>query len=100
MPAYAEHARAIAAELTTLDGVQLVPDPPVTNMMHVYLRGSTEKLDAAIRRIATERQLWTFPKTSTSELPGWQVVELSVGDATMDFEPAEVRALVAEILAA
>ena len=39
------------------------PDPPVTNMMHVYLRGDAERLDAAIRRIATERGLWTWPKT-------------------------------------
>ena len=38
-------------------------------------------------------------RPSTSELPGWQVVELTVGDATLEFEPAEVRALVAEILA-
>jgi threonine aldolase len=99
MPAYVEHAKAVAAELTTLDGVLLVPDPPVTTMMHVYLRGEAAALDAAIRRIAIERQLWTWPKTSPSDVPGWRAVELTVGDATMDFAPAEVRALVAEILA-
>ena len=99
MPAYVEHAKAIAAELTTLDGVQLVPDPPVTTMMHVYLRGEAAALDAALRRIATERRLWTWPKTFPCELPGWRAVELGVGDATLDFAPAEVRALVAEILA-
>ena len=43
--------------------------------------------------------MWTWPKTFTTDLPGWRVVELSVGDATMEFAPAEVRALVAEILA-
>jgi threonine aldolase len=99
MPAYVDHARAIAAELATLDGVLLVPDPPVTPMMHVYLRGEAEQLDAVVRRIAIERGLWTWPKTFTTELPGWRVVELSVGDATMEFAPGEVRALVAEILA-
>ena len=99
MPAYLEHAQAIAAELAALDGVLLVPDPPVTPMMHVYLRGEADRLDAAIRRIAVDRSLWTWPKTFTTELPGWQVVELSVGDATMEFTPGEVRALVAEILA-
>jgi threonine aldolase len=99
MPTYVAHAQAIAAELATLDGVRLVPDPPVTPMMHVYLRGEAEALDAAVRRIAVDRGLWTWPKTFTTELPGWQAVELSVGDATMGFTPAEVRALVAEILA-
>jgi threonine aldolase len=99
MPAYVAHAQGIAAELATVDGVLLVPDPPVTPMMHVYLRGDADRLDAAIRRIAVERGLWTWPKTFTTELPGWQVVELSVGDATLAFTPSEVRALVAEILA-
>ena len=99
MPAYVAHAQAIAAELAALDDVLLVPDPPVTPMMHVYLRGEADRLDAAIRRIAVERGLWTWPKTFTTELPGWQVVELSVGDATMEFTPGEVRALVAESLA-
>jgi threonine aldolase len=99
MPAYVDQAKAIAAELATLDGVLLVPDPPVTPMMHVYLRGEADRLDAVIRRIAVERGLWTWPKTFTTELPGWRVVELSVGDATMEFTPGEVRALVAEILA-
>jgi hypothetical protein len=99
MPAYVDHARAIAAELATLDGVLLVPDPPVTPMMHVYLRGQADRLDAVVRRIAVDRGLWTWPKTFTTELPGWRVVELSVGDATMEFAPGEVRALVAEILA-
>jgi threonine aldolase len=99
MPAYVEHAQAIAAELTTLDGVQLVPDPPVTTMMHVYLRGEAAALDATIRRIATERRLWTWPKTAPCELPGWRAVELTIGDATLNFAPAEVRDLVAEILA-
>jgi threonine aldolase len=99
MPAYVAHAQAVAAELATLDGVQVVPDPPVTPMMHVYLRGSAQALDATLRRIATERLLWTWPKTYTSELPGWQAVELTVGDATLGFTPVEVRTLVAEILA-
>ena len=99
MPAYVAHAQAIAAELAAVDGVLLVPDPPVTPMMHVYLRGDADRLDAAIRRIAVERGLWTWPKTFTTELPGRRVVELSVGDATMEFTPGEVRALVAEILA-
>ena len=30
--------------LATLDGVLLVPDPPVTPMMHVYLRGEADRL--------------------------------------------------------
>src|SRR5262245_16696539 len=35
MPAYVEHARAIGAELGLIEGVEVVPDPPQTPMMHI-----------------------------------------------------------------
>lgn len=100
MPTYVDHARAIAAELAGLDGVELVPDPPVTPMMHVYLRAPAEALTAAMRRLAVEDGVWTWPKAFPSDLPSWQVVELGVGDATLGWSPAEVRDLVAGLLPA
>src|SRR5262245_30209291 len=39
MPAYAAHARALAAALSTVDGLEVVPDPPQTPMFHLLLRG-------------------------------------------------------------
>ncbi len=98
MPAYVEHARAIAAALTDVPGVEVVPAPPVTPMMHLYLRGHADTLDSALRRIATEQGLWTWGSTSRTDLPTWQVVELSVGDATLEFAPIEVAAIVTDIL--
>ena len=98
MSAYVEHARAIAAQLGQLTDVQVAPDPPVTPMMHLYLRGGADELDTALRRIATEQLIWTWGSTSPSEVPGWQVVELTVGDATLEFSPAAVRDIVADIL--
>ena len=38
MPRYVEHARAIAAAVGGLDGVEVRPDPPQTPMMHLHLR--------------------------------------------------------------
>src|SRR5215467_2073186 len=58
MPAYQEHARAIAAALAGLDGVRVIPDPPQAPMMHLLLRTSQEGYAAAARRLATERGLW------------------------------------------
>ena len=37
MAAYVEHAQAIAAVLAGIEGVQVVPDPPQTPMMHLHL---------------------------------------------------------------
>ena len=55
MAAYVDHARAIAEDLRSLDGVELVPDPPFTNMMHIYLQASAEGLtDAMLSMIRRE----------------------------------------------
>jgi threonine aldolase len=100
MTAYVEHARAIAAALSDLDGVRLVPDPPQAQMFHLHVDRPADDLLAGVRRVAAEREVWTWSWTFASETPGWSVVELAVGDATMRFTPAEVRDLVAEILRA
>ena len=100
MTSYAGHARAVAVELAGLDGVEIVPDPPVTAMMHVYLRAPADALSAAMRRLAVDDGVWTWQRAFPSDLPAWQVVELSVGDATMTWSPGEVRDLVAGLLSA
>ncbi|MGH8940524.1 MAG: threonine aldolase family protein, partial [Actinomycetes bacterium] len=98
MTAYAEHARAVALELAALDGVELVPDHPPTNMMHLHLRAPAEPLTAAMRRRAEHEDLWTWPKGFPTERPDWQAVELTVGDATLEWTPDEVRELVSTLL--
>ncbi len=98
MPAYVEHARAIAAALGDLDRVRLVPDPPQAQMFHVYVDRPADELLAGVRRVAAQRKVWTWSYTFPSDTPGWSVVELAVGDATLDFTPAEVRHLLADVL--
>jgi len=98
MPAYVEHARAIAAALTGIDGVDIVPDPPQTPMMHIHIRTTPEAAVAGIRRLATEQRLWTWPGTWATDTPGIRVVELSAGDATLELTPGEVAAVIRELL--
>jgi cytochrome P450 len=100
MTSYVEHARAVAAALAELDGVEIVPDPPVTPMMHVHLRAPANRLDAAIRSLALEKDTFTWPKSTPTDLVSWQAVELTVGDATLEWTPGEVRDLVAGLLTA
>jgi hypothetical protein len=69
-------------------------------MFHLYVDRPAEDLLAGVRRVAAERKVWTWSFAFPSETPGWSVVELSVGDATLGFTPAEVRDLVADILRA
>ena len=44
-------------------------------------------------RIAEEEGIWTWKATFPGTHPDWQIVELTVGDSTLDFEPGEVRGL-------
>jgi threonine aldolase len=93
MAAYYEHARAIASALADLPGVEVVPDPPQVPIMHVLIRATAPDLAAAVLRLARERGVWTFRGWFASDSPSTQRVELSVGDATLGFTPAEVRDL-------
>ena len=100
MEAYAAHAKAIAFELSTLDGVEVVPDPPQTPLMHLYLRTTSAVLIAGVRQMATEQRLWTWSGSSPTEIPGYRRVELTVGDATLAFTPTEVADAVRGLLPA
>jgi threonine aldolase len=100
MEAYVEHARAIAAVLTRIEGVQVVPDPPQTPMMHLHLRTTPALVTAAIRHMATEQRLWTWGGSSPTDTPGVRRVELTVGDATLAMAPEEVADVVRALLPA
>ena len=100
MGAYVAHARVIAAALSAVDGVQVVPDPPHTPMMHVHLRTTAAAVTAGIRRLATERGLWTWGGSSPTDTPGTRRVELTVGDATLALTPDEVAGAVRALLPA
>jgi len=95
---HGEHARAVCAELATIDGVTVVPDPPVTNMAHLYLLTDRDGFAAATRALAMEDKVWTWSHLGTADTPDRVVVELTVGDATLEWTPEEARDLVAGLL--
>jgi threonine aldolase len=98
MRRYHELAVAIAKELSAIDGIALVPDPPHTNMMHLYLRGSSHGLQLAALEVAQETRVWMFDRTWTSPLPGQALVEFTVGDATLELSPQEVGELFRKLM--
>ena len=99
MPRYFEHALAIADKLRTIPRVEVVPDPPQTPMMHLHLRVDADAFLASAVRIAEERGIFTWPGSSAGESPSTRVVELTVGDATLELSPDQIAELVAELVA-
>jgi threonine aldolase len=100
MDGYYRHALAIAAALADVPGVEVVPDPPHTPMMHLLVRATGAELADAVLRLARDDGIWTFGGWWTSESPRTQKIELSVGDATMEFGPDEVRDVLATLAGA
>jgi threonine aldolase len=99
MPRYFEHAKAIAEKLAAVPGVEVLPDPPQTNMMRLLLRVDEKGLRAAACRIARDRGVYTFRWSGPGQSPATRMVELSVGDATLAFKPREVAGIVGELVA-
>ncbi|HYK33291.1 MAG TPA: beta-eliminating lyase-related protein [Streptosporangiaceae bacterium] len=95
MPGYFEHAKAIAAELSKLDTVRVVPDPPQTPMMHMLLRTTPQRFADGVRVLAADRGVWAWDKAKTTGDPDVMRLELSVSDATCEFSAADVAAIIA-----
>ena len=98
MPRYVEHARRIAEKLRAVPNVEVAPDPPHTNMMHLYLRVDEKALKAAAARIARERGIFTWPGSAPGQGNRTRVLEFTVGDSTLTFKPQEVAELIAELV--
>ena len=96
---YVEHARAIAAELATVPGLEVVPDPPQTPMFHLQLQGDADRLAEAALSVAEERRVFLFAEPSTTSLAALAAAR---GDGrarrALALAPAEVRELYVEVL--
>jgi threonine aldolase len=98
MPDYFAKARDVAAALTEIDGVRVIPDPPQTPMMHILLPTTPADFNAGARRLATERKLWAFGGSAPTDVPGYRKVELYSGDATLELESSEIADAIRELL--
>ncbi len=90
MEIYHSKAKEIAATLLELPQIEVKPNPPQTNMMHLFLRGNIDKLNAAGLAVAKETKVWLFPRLSPTSVPNHQKLELSVGEATLDLSLEEI----------
>ena len=100
MPSYYQHAVAIANALSDLPGVEVIPNPPQAPLMHLQLSVSAAGLESRAFDIARREKIWTFARPFSTVSPRLQRIEFTVGDATMDFTPAEIRALIKALVSA
>ncbi|HEY8673999.1 MAG TPA: beta-eliminating lyase-related protein [Candidatus Dormibacteraeota bacterium] len=93
MPRYYRHALAIARAVRDIPGVEVLPTPVQSPMMHVRFTARLDRLRARVIAIARSEQIWTFSRPFVSEGPALQRYELHVGDATLALTAKEVRGL-------
>lgn len=93
MGAYHEKAKSVVRVLSALPGISVVPNPPQTNMMHVFLQGDPERLVEASLEVARETKTLLFTYLTPGLLPNYSKFELSVGDATLDLSDEEIGEL-------
>jgi len=98
MGAYRDKAVAIAARLGRLPGVEVIPDPPHTNMMHVAIRGTAARLEQAALEVAAETGVWVFGMTVATELPSTRRIELTISEGAMEIETEEIGRLFEALL--
>ncbi|MBT2233936.1 low specificity L-threonine aldolase [Nonomuraea sp. NEAU-A123] len=98
MPAYREHAIAIAAAINADGAARAHPDPPQTPLFHVHLPAPRRAVEQAGADILAEHGLQLWGRVRTNPDPARSSFEISVGDNAMDFTPEEVATLIHEVL--
>ncbi|HEY5439366.1 MAG TPA: beta-eliminating lyase-related protein [Acidimicrobiales bacterium] len=95
---YYERAVTIAKSLARVDGIEILPFPVQSPMMHVRVRGNCDKVFASMVDVARRDGVWMFGGAYANEGPSLQRFEFNVGDATMDFSVKEIRDLFQRIV--
>ena len=82
-----------------MPGITVKPDPPQTNMMHVYLRCDAEALLEACAEIARTERVLLFRRLVSTSVPGMAAFELAIGDAAEALTDQEIGAYFGQLMA-
>ena len=97
--AYNQRAQSVARVLSALPGITVQPDPPQTNMMHVYLEGDANALLEACTGIARTERVLLFRRLISTGVPGVAAFELTIGDAAEALTDREIGEYFEQLLA-
>jgi threonine aldolase len=95
---YYKRAQQIARALHRIDGLEVLPFPVQSPMMHLRLTGPRAQVISRMVAIAKKDRIWMFAGPFATEGPALQRFEFNVGDATMDFTIKEIHELFERIL--
>ncbi len=85
--------------LSAIPGIKVKPDPPQTNMMHVYLECDSDALLEAGTEIARTERVLLFRRLMPLGVPGVAAFELAIGDAADALTDEEIGAYFGQLMA-
>lgn len=100
MTAYRQRAIEIASVLEEFDAIGVTPNPPHTNMMHVYVRGDAQAIDERMLEVAQETGVRIFPSLTSTPAPDVHLFELSIAEGAFDIPDDTLRSAMKKILSA
>jgi threonine aldolase len=98
MPAFRDHAIAIAAAINATGLARTVPDPPQTPLFHVHLPAPRQAVERAGATLLAERGVQLYGRVRGVVDPNACAFEITVGENAMEFTPGEVAGLIRELL--
>jgi threonine aldolase len=93
MAKYYQRARAIARSIRDIPGIEVMPDPVQSPLMHIRIAASKTEIRRRVLAIAKRDGVMTLPNLFSSDGPTLQRFEFQVGAATMTFSVNEITAL-------
>lgn len=90
MEQYHQKALEVAELLSRYERVKIKPNPPQTNMMHLFLEGEIEKLEQALLDTAREQKTLLFRGFWPTQVPGIYKTELTILDASLKMTRDEI----------
>jgi threonine aldolase len=97
IPDYCRKAQQIAEGLRSLPDLAILPDPPHTNMMHVFLRATPDQSRLAAQDLSEETDTDLRFGFRPADVPGWSRFEWSVGEAALDIPTDKIVSLITEL---
>ncbi|MEO8154466.1 MAG: beta-eliminating lyase-related protein [Rhizobacter sp.] len=88
MPALYQRTLAFAAALGERPALRVNPAVPHTNMLHLHFAAPAEAVSQARDVVAEESGCWLFDNARATDVPGWSLAEIYVGDRLLQTDDA------------
>ena len=99
MPALYRRTLAFADALRRLPRLRVDPPVPQANLLHLHVDAPAEAVLQARDALAEEAGCWLFDNVRPTDVPGWSVTEIYIGDRLLALDDARIGAAFERLVA-